>query len=156
MGSMTQRMQALSERCFEIKQISQTWQRPRASEAKRLALSKYSSLQVREVYLLCDNEICMFARSLFTVDALFGRGWQLQYLGDKPLGALLFKDPRLARGAFEFALLHAGDEDYEKASADLLVKPPTLWARRSIFYWQQKELLVQEVFLPQLLNRIQC
>ena len=109
---------------------------------------------VREVYLLFDDQICMFARSLFPIATLLGKGWQLQYLGEKPLGTLLFGDPNLDRSPFDFALLRAGDEDYDKAIMHLRVKPKTLWARRSVFYWQQKELMVEEVFLPHLLNKI--
>ena len=147
-GSMTQHMQQASECCLQVKLLAQAWQSPRLSEALMLAISKYSCVMAREVHLLCEDEICMFARSLFPVDALFGRGWQLQYLGEKPLGPLLFSDPKLHRSPFDFAILRAGDEDYDKATAHLTVKPDLLWARRSVFYWQQKELMVEEVFLP--------
>jgi chorismate--pyruvate lyase len=150
-GSMTHYMQQRSERCFQVKLLAQTWQNPRSSEALALSISKYSSVLLREVYLLCDDVVCMFARCLFPTDALFGKSWQLQYLGEKPLGELLFNDPKLRRSPFEFALLRAGDEDYAKATAHLSVKPDLVWARRSIFCWQQKELMVEEVFLPGLI-----
>ena len=154
LGSMTERMQQASKQCFQVKPLSQTFKSPRQSEALLLSISKYKGLMVREVYLLCDDQICMFARSLFPIATLFGKSWQLQYLGKKPLGTLLFSDPNLGRSPFDFALLRDGDEDYHKATMHLRVKPKTLWARRSVFYWQQKELMVEEVFLPHLLNKI--
>lgn len=147
-GSMTKYMQDLSEQCFQVKLLTQSWQNPRPSEALALSISKYSSVIAREVYLLCDNESCMFARSLFPVGILPGRGWQLQYLGENSLGLILFSDPKLQRSSFEFAILDANNEDYKKATNYLEIKPNFLVARRSVFCWQKKNLMVEEVFLP--------
>jgi chorismate--pyruvate lyase len=147
-GSMTKYMQNRSEQCFQVKLLTQSWQNPRPSEALALGISKYSCVMVREVYLLCDNAISMFARSLFPVGILPGRGWQLQYLGESPLGLVLFSDPKLHRDPFDFAILNSNNEDYNKATGHLIIKPDLLPARRSIFCWQKKKLMVEEVFLP--------
>ena len=147
-GSMTKYMEEVSEQCLQVKLLAQSWQNPRPSEALALGISRYSCVMAREVYLLCDNEICMFARSLFPVGILPGRGWQLQYLGENPLGLVLFGDPKLHRSPFDFAILHPNNEDYNKATNCLEKKPNFLVARRSIFCWQQKKLMVEEVFLP--------
>lgn len=156
LGSMTKRMQQASKQCFQVKLLAQTFKNPRPSEALLLSVSKYKGVMVREVYLLCDDQICMFARSLFPIATLFGKSWQLQYLGEKPLGALLFSDPKLCRSSFDFAKIYPCDEDYGKATSHLAIKPDFLWARRSIFYWQQKELMVEEVFLPHFLDKVLC
>lgn len=154
--SMTKYMQQASKQSFQVKLLAQTFKNPRPSEAFLLSISKYRGVMVREVYLLCDDQICMFARSLFPIDTLFGKGWQLQYLGEKPLGSLLFNDPKLGRSPFDFVKLHFWDEDYEKATTHLAIKPDFLWARRSVFYWHQKELMVEEVFLPHFLDKVLC
>lgn len=153
-GSMTKHMQQVSERCFQVKLLTQAFGNPRASEALQLKLSKYSAVMIREVYLLCDGKISMFARSLFPLDVLLSEGWRLWKLGENPLGPVLFSDPKLLRNPFEFAILRDSDADYDKATQHMTVKPDFLWARRSVFRWQGKKLMIEEVFLPDLLGKI--
>lgn len=76
---------------------------------------------------------------------------ELGNLQQQPLGeTLLYHNPAVKRGPFEFAALQAGDALYEQACAQGLPRVATLWARRSVFDWQGAPLTVTEVFSPEI------
>jgi chorismate--pyruvate lyase len=102
---------------------------------------------VREVELCCGEQPWVFARSLIPLQSLQGAGRRLQFLGDRPLGSLLFSDPKATRGPMEFARLLPGHCLYEKALANRAQRPAQLWGRRTLFFFAGKPLLVNEVFL---------
>ncbi len=73
-------------------------------------------------------------------------------LGTKPLGELLFTDPTVKRDPIEVARLTPGEWLYEMAVLEENYRPDELWARRSRFYIGGKVLLVNEIFLPTLVD----
>jgi len=94
---------------------------------------------VREVELCCFGQIWVRARSIIPETTLSGEERQLKHLGDKPLGAFLFKSRTMKRRALELASFQ--DENGE-----------AFYARRSVFMLHGKPLLVSEYFLPELLK----
>jgi chorismate--pyruvate lyase len=96
----------------------------------------------REVLLLGDNQPWVFARSIIPAEL-----WQDSFndLHTQPLGQRLFTDPRFQRQPFEVSHLLAPNPIFEKLS---LGADSELWARRSIFLFNQYKMLVCEVFLP--------
>jgi chorismate--pyruvate lyase len=72
-------------------------------------------------------------------------------LGNKPLGATLFANPKVKRTPLSYKKLTSNHALYQHAVQHLTDKPSYLWARRSIFSLSCANIMVTEVFLPQLL-----
>lgn len=142
-GSLTQRLQQSSGGAFQVQRLQQGWQLPLPSERRRLGLAGRQLALVREVVLLCQQQPCVFARSVIPRSTLGGSLRRLRQLQSQSLGALLFQNPQLSRSPFELALL-PGHSTYISAA---LQQEPVAWARRSRFEIQGKQLLVSEVFL---------
>lgn len=101
---------------------------------------------VREVELLCHNQPWVYARSVFPQATLTGRLRCLKKLDARPLGALLFNDPSMRRTHFEVAALNNAElSGYFNTTSDRF-----FWGRRSLFFIDEKPLLVSEIFLPAL------
>ncbi len=118
----------------------------------RSASQRTFGFLVRQVLLECDGRPTVFAHSVIDARALTG-GWRwLAGLGARPLGEALFSDPRVRRGPLAFRRLRAPDPRYLRAASALaargLTVPSGLWARRSVFSAGHWNLLVTEVFLP--------
>jgi chorismate--pyruvate lyase len=150
-GSLTARIQA---RCpaFRVKVLFQGHARVDRDEIflhpggrRRLAL-------VREVYLFCRRTPVVFAHSVIDPRSLHGTWRRLARLGSRPLGAALFSDPRVRRYPLRQKKLNRHHELYRRACAALKVRPPFLWARRSLFALHKSPILVTEVFLPAILK----
>ncbi|MEE4661143.1 MAG: chorismate lyase [Halieaceae bacterium] len=144
-GSLTERLLWASEGNFRVERLSQSWRRPLLSEALLLGLAPGQWALVREVVLRCFDEPWVYARSVIPADTLSGRLRRLRRLQNESLGALLFKHPKLAREAFEVALLPAGSSYLHPEFRQ--TRP--CWARRSCFSLYNHRLLVSEVFLEQ-------
>ena len=103
---------------------------------------------IREVFLLCDNQPVIFAQTEIPFSTLSEQQAELAEIGEQSLGKFLFQDPSMLRGQIEVSEFHKGSL-FHNLSNDL--KQPTehsLWARRSLFYLNNKPLLVSELFLP--------
>ena len=108
---------------------------------------------VREVCLYCDRKPVVFAHSVIKAAHLRGAWRRVTRLGNRPLGAALFADPRIGRYPLHQKKLNRHHELYRNAVAALDIAPPaTLWARRSLFMLHNSPILVTEVFLPEILN----
>jgi chorismate--pyruvate lyase len=107
---------------------------------------------IREVELHCGARPWVFARTVIPAGSLRGGARRLAFLGEKPLGAVLFADPTTRRGRIELAKLTPGQPLFEAAIANLEMRPKQLWGRRTLFYYANQPLLVNEIFLPDLLD----
>ncbi len=103
---------------------------------------------VRQVRLVCRNEPCVFARTVIPNATLSGARRRLARLGNKPLGAVLFADPGMRRGALQLARISPGEGLFAAATRGLQPAPLEIWGRRSVFYLKGNPLLVSEIFLP--------
>lgn len=102
---------------------------------------------VREVLLLADGVPVVFARSVVRPEAMRGAWRLLDVLGTRPLGAVLFADPRVVRGALHYRRLSP-----REARCRPWCAAGAHWARRRAFIRQGHVLLVTELFLPALLQ----
>lgn len=109
-------------------------------------------VMVREVLLLRGTTPLVFAHTVFAAGGLRGAWRGIAGLGNRPLGAALFADPRIARFPLHQKKLSRTHPLYRAASAQLKNAPPPLWARRSIFASGKSPILVSEVFLPAINN----
>jgi len=146
--SLTRKLQALSAN-FQV----QVRQQVTVSRSKEL-LSPYFSDQekvlVREVLLVCDNKPVVFAQTEIPFSTLTEQQAKLADIGTGSLGTLLFQDPSMQRDKIEVAQFPVDSAVHQlcahlKQEADF-----PLWGRRSLFYVNNKPLLVSEVFLPAL------
>ena len=144
-GSLTQRLIRASHGNFSVNVLMQAWQRPDFTERRRLALKDNERAFIREVGLVCNGEVWVVARSVIPRRSLQGSSKRLSRLGNRPLGATLFKDPGLSRTLFEVCQLNA----QHLPDFSTLLPQQSLWGRRSVFRLRGKPLLVSEIFLPE-------
>lgn len=149
-GSLTRRLQA---RCpsFAVRRLKQGIARPHRDEYAEIALAPGQLAMVREVLLLCAGKPAVFAHSVVKLEGLRGPWVGLGKLGNKPLGAALFANPKVQRHPLKFQRLDARHPLYRAAAAQIAHAPRNLWARRSHFELAGSPILVTEVFLPEVL-----
>ena len=152
-GSLTRRILLHCQKQFRVEVLSQKWQRPMLSEALRLGVHPEHHALIREVLLYCGDEPWVFARSVLPRKTLTGPRRFLGKLGNRPLGEILFSDPNIRRDALEVAEIKKGQRMYRCATQCLDTPPNFVWGRRSVFYLHKKPLLVNEIFLPSILNK---
>ena len=150
-GSLTRRIQ---DRCtaFSVRHVRQRHGKAMPSERNMVSLGAHSRELLRDVYLYCGETPLVFAHSVLPAASLHGTWQALGRLGDKPLGAALFSNPRVRRTPLQFRKLNRRDALYRRACAALPNPPASLWARRSVFYLEGRPILVTEVFLPGILE----
>jgi chorismate--pyruvate lyase len=105
---------------------------------------------IREVELLCDETPWVFARTLIPATSLQRSVRRLTQLGERPLGAVLFSDPKVIRGETQYARLQQRHTLFQGACEHLTAAPETLWGRRTLFTISARPLLVNEIFLPDI------
>ncbi|MCY1401299.1 Chorismate pyruvate-lyase [compost metagenome] len=140
-GSLTRRLTQLSADHFSVTPLFEGWQPLRNDECAALELAPNSVGWVREVYLRGHGQPWVFARSVAARSALEQGGLNMDELGTRSLGELLFCDQAFTRRAIEACHYPAAWLPPEHAQEGL-------WARRSRFDRGGLSLLVAEVFLP--------
>ena len=145
-GSLTRKLVALSKDQFEVQVLRQEVATPGAAEANALKMTQQTPVMIREVVLRGRGRPWIFARSILPMTTMTGRLAGLRTLSNQPLGELLFQDPSMTREPLEAACLPAR---ILSVPAALAAGDEPLWARRSVFFLDQKPLLVSEVFLSE-------
>ncbi|MBL8448214.1 MAG: chorismate lyase [Zoogloeaceae bacterium] len=150
-GSLTARIRA---RCgvFAVRVLNQGLAPPHRDEAAALGIAPGVIAWQREVVLLADGVPVVYARTLMSRDHLRGPWNRFTGLGNRPLGAALFADPRILRQPLRLARLDRRDPRFQRAAAVVPGSGKGLWARRSLFGLDGRALLVCEVFLPAILD----
>lgn len=150
-GSLTRRIQ---ERCarFYVEPVFQQLTYVYGDEGFKMQLRRDELAMVREVYLYCCDKPVVFAHSVIPRTGLRGAWRALTGLGNRSLGSMLFKNPKIKRTPLEFKKINAGHFLYDRATRRLTGRPAHLWARRSLFTLKGQPILVTEVFLPDILD----
>lgn len=149
-GSLTRRVVKNCAQSFSVQVQNQSWGTPLATEREVLEMASDASAWIREVELHCGTIPWVFARTLIPASSLEGDTRRLADLGNRPLGEVLFSDPKARRGRVEAAKLLPHHALFRVASAHLDTVPELLWARRTLYYMEERPLLVNEIFLPDL------
>lgn len=123
---------------------------PLPSEACALKLDRRVYVWVREVQLLCDERPLVFARTVIALPNLRGPLQRLAHLGTRPLGEVLFADPRVRRSHVEAACVGSAHHLHRRALCNSAWGAVPVWGRRSVFRRNGQALLVCEMFLPDL------
>jgi chorismate--pyruvate lyase len=150
-GSLTAR---IASRCpgVRVQVIFQGLRRPDRDERFVFAHRGRARVLVREVLLICDDRPVVFAHTVLDPGDLSGPWRSVTTLGNRPLGAALFADPRIRRYALRIRKLGRHHELHRRVSASVAGVPACLWARRSLFRLRDSPILVTEVFLPEILQ----
>lgn len=123
--------------------LASGWDAARPDEAAKLGLRHAGQrLYAREVCLRRDNIAAVFARSVTTIASAKGLWKGLPLLGNKPLATLLWTNPLIYRGPFEFSRISFNDPLLCHFNGN-----QSLLARRSSFWLQGQQLIVLEAFI---------
>jgi chorismate--pyruvate lyase len=138
-GSLTRSLQQLSHGAFEVRVLAEGWRRCHSPllPASMVAAGRDRVMWSRQVVLQGCGEPWVVAHTLIPVASLRGNLRRLTVLNDTPLGAFLFRQRQVRRSGMETAL-----------SAE------SVWGRRSVFFRENRPLLVAEFFLPALVDRL--
>lgn len=130
-GSLTARLARTGIVTIQLRPSG--WRLATHDEARALNLPHAGQhIYVREVIVARNGQAAVLARS-YTTRAGIGGPWRgLRHLGGKPLATLLWTDPSVRRGPFEFTRLPLGDRPL---------------ARRSCFWRHGEPLIVMEAFV---------
>ena len=132
-------------------------------ESMLLGLKANQHALIREVVLMGNNQPVVFAHSVLPHASLRGAWRGLGKLGNKPLGAALFANPKVKRTPLEYKKLPrqhpismrvTGLPSNDLVGGHMSMAPKRLWARRSIFSLNNAKILVTEVFLEHLLTPV--
>jgi len=150
---LTRRVTATCRGHFRVRVLSQRWGHGLNSERELLGMPPRAACLVREVELLCDEVPQVFARTLMPAVSLTGAARRLALLRDRPLGAVLFAAPHPRRERVQIARFLPRHRLYDVATGHLRRKPVDVWGRRTLFRYAGKPILVNELFLPALLEK---
>lgn len=153
-GSITRRCKLVCKK-FKVIILKQTWSYPRPDDALLLQMPVPMYSLVREVYIVCDDNPWIYARSIIPLLTLTGKGRQLiPYLDNRPLGEFLFNHPRVLRSHLQIAQIKPSHYDYQDAMHFTEYTKEDLWGRRSVFKLYSRPLLVTEILLPALYKNL--
>ncbi|MHC4221908.1 MAG: chorismate--pyruvate lyase family protein, partial [Planctomycetota bacterium] len=130
--------------------LSQQWVKPKSDETKLLNIPLRQKVLLRQVQLLCNATVCVYARFIIPPKTMNGKHRRLRHLGDRPPGAYLFSNPGLIRSGQQIARIEKMDPLFEIATSGRGYNCEQIWGRRSLFTINHKPLLVSEFFLPSL------
>lgn len=150
-GSMTERLLEATAQTLEVQLLGQSWQNVKDGELNLLGYQDHTTALVRESLLCGYGKPWIYARSVFPKRLFTHEEANLEQRLDKtPIGKILYQHPNMRRSEVEVAQLTQHHEDYQKAILFSQNKLGSLWARRVVFYLNQKPLLVNEIFLPEV------
>ena len=157
-GSLSKRL-ARTGKTFEVQVLSQGVTPLRAQERVALGMPRRGCTVVREVILRVDGEPLVWARSSLHQSALAGPWKALKGLGNRPLGHLLYDDPRVQRSVLQPRRLARFGHTRRQMCKQWLAatgEPASaqmVWSRNSVFTRRQAQLRVMELFSPNLIRR---
>lgn len=153
-SSLTERLIRECTGQFSVRVLAQGWGLPMANEAKRLNMPSRRLGLIRQVHLLNNDQPIVYARTVIPPETLRGKQRRLLRLGQRPLGAVLFADKSMHRTEMELARITAEQPLFQQATSNATYDSTAIWGRRSVFYLQDKPLLVSEIFLPTIKRNV--
>lgn len=149
-GSLTARLKTCYAD-FAVQPVMLQYAKALRDETGMLGLRRHESALIREVLLMGGGQPVVFAHSVLPRTSLRGSWRGLGKLGNKPLGAALFANPKVKRTPLEYKKLSAGSPVSMRLSEHIQIAGDMVWARRSVFRLGESKILVTEIFLPHIL-----
>lgn len=146
-ASLTLKLMANSGQ-FRVRRLRQERGLCLADEFEAVELPRRCCVQEREVLLQCDGRPTVFAHTIVPLSASASDWPFFGSLGERSLGTTLFGDPRVVRGAMQYARLQLQHPLVRRARAAVGAIRHPLYARRCLYRRNRGVLLVTEVFLP--------
>jgi len=156
-GSLSHRLARTGTR-FEVQVLSQGVQPLRAQEKRALGMPRHGCTIVREVILRVDGVPLVWARSSLHQTSLAGPWKAIKGLGSRPLGHLLYEDPRVVRSELQprrlarFGHTRRQMQRQWLTATGMPASPSMLWSRNSVFTRHGAQLRVMELFAPDLIR----
>jgi chorismate--pyruvate lyase len=148
-GSLTARLKARYAD-FGVKPVLLKNASAFTDESALLFLKANQHALIREVILMGNTQPVVFAHSVLPRSSLRGAWYSLGKLGNKPLGAILFSNPKVKRTPLAYKKLPRQHPISMRVAEHLKTSPKVMWARRSTFSLGCARILVTEVFLEQI------
>lgn len=139
-GSLTEQFELLAKQPLLVKPRFEGFRRLDGALSQKLGLDRPQMAWMREVDLFGDDELPWAkAKSVFPITALKGKAKRLRYLGNTPLGYVLFgrHKPHCQR---VIQCCHQNGADY--------------YTRQNFYQWYGHRILVQETFSSTFIKRI--
>jgi chorismate--pyruvate lyase len=118
-----------------------------------IALDKTTDY-IREVLIKIHDEPMIFAKTQLKASDLEGAWKCLKTLGQQSLANILFKDPDISRLSLLYRICEPGDILYTHIKSLEYVDKEILWVRQAEWERHGKNILLTEVFLPNLFNQL--
>jgi chorismate--pyruvate lyase len=153
-GSLTQKIEKVIGQKLEVLVLRDCTQTLNSDESRYFHL-RIRRCRVREVLLCANNTPLVMAHSVIPTASSSGSNHSVLRLGTKPLGAALFSKTRMrskAKPPREIARLDKANELWKKSAKQYLNLSSPLWARRTLYRLKGRPILVNEIFLPALLQ----
>lgn len=149
--SLTARLRERSAQ-FAVRRLRQHIVFTLQDECDVLSIPHDERVHEREVLLCCDDVPVVFAHTVMPFSNTHDDWPAFHDLGEQSLGALLFDDPLVSRGALQFSRLPLQhplvSRIYSAIPAEQIES--RLHARRCLFQRKRSKMLVTEVFLPRI------
>ena len=153
-GSLTQKIEAAIGQKLEVQVLRDCPQSLNSDESRYFHL-KIRRCRVREVLLCANNTPVVMAHSVIPTSSSSGSNHSVLRLGTKPLGAVLFAKIRKhskAKPPRDIARLDKNSSLWKRYSKNYARLDSPLWARRTLYQLKGRPILVNEIFLPVLLQ----
>ena len=153
-GSLTQKIEKAIGQKLEV-QVLRDYPQSLNNDESRYFHFRIRRCRVREVLLCVNNVPLVIAHSVIPTFSSSGSNHAILRLGKKPLGAVLFaktrkhSKPKCPR---DLARLDKSSSLWKKCSQYLPGLSSPLWARRTLYSLKGHPILVNEIFLPELLQ----
>jgi chorismate--pyruvate lyase len=147
-GSLTQRLRTIYGAKVAVNVLFQGWRVPFLTERKLLHLHEQRLCLVREVLLHAENKPLILARTIIPAATIRIAG-SLAHLGTRPLGEVIFSYHGLERVAMDVALVKPSIWIPDVLTAANIQQ--SVWGRRTVYAIKQRQMLVSEFFLPEIL-----
>lgn len=147
-NSLTQRLRNTLPEQVELRLKSAGLGQISAEERLALDIKDNCKHWVREIEWWYLNKPVIAARVVIPAGSKNSHALSLYRAGAVSIGDFLFKKGGYIRDKIRIAKLPPSHEYFKMACSDIEQKVPYIWARQSVFNYQQENLLVTEVFLP--------
>mgnify|MGYP003333948591 len=155
-GSLTQKIEKAIGQKLQV-QVLRDYPQSLNDDESRYFHFRIRRCRVREVLLCANNTPLVMAHSVIPTLSSSGSNHSVLRLGTKPLGAVLFAKTRMhsrAKPPRDIARLDKGSPLWKKCAKNYPNLSSPLWARRTLYRLKGHPILVNEIFLPALLNHL--
>lgn len=148
-GSLTKRLRSYYGEAVAVKLLFHKWRTPFLTERRLLRLPGHRYCLTREVLLHAGYKPLILARTIIPDKTIKAAHRNLNHLGTRPLGEVIFSYPDLERLDMQITCVQP-DEWKQSLRVETALEQP-IWGRRTIYAIKSHQLLVSEFFLPEAL-----